>query len=153
MSTALVELTRIWDASGASKVVTIPERTELWHCGRIPSIAHLDGSRALWTTRNRERSDVYAGFAREPASWTKHLPTKLEFIVKRELRAADFALQSLLEFTRNHCSCQHEIMKRTLHAWMKLHNFDAVVRLNRDADEVVVARPTADLHLVSTFLL
>jgi len=111
-------------------------------------MAHIDSSRALWTTRNPERSDLYAGFAREPG-WPDLPPTMLEFRVRRELRAADFASQSLRDFMWNYCDCQHPVMKSMLHAWMRQNKFDAVVRLNTDPDEVVLANPAEDLLLTA----
>ena len=103
MKVALEELTRIWSASSNSRLVNVGTGTRLWHCGRIPSFEHLDGERALWTTCNADRADVYVGFAWEPASWTANPPTQLELVVCKELRAADFAAHSLVRFTQEYC--------------------------------------------------
>ena len=44
-------------------------------------------------------------------------------------------------------------MKRTLREWIVVNNLDAVVSLNRDPDEVVLAQPRSAVRLVSALAL
>jgi hypothetical protein len=107
----------------------------------------MDNSRALWTTRDDTTAAGYEGFARESAQWAKHPAVKLELQLRRPLKAADFASASLLAFTQEYCGCEHPTMKAVLRRWMVEKGFDAVVRLNADPTEVVIASPAADLVL------
>lgn len=147
-TSALEELTRLWHKAGGAELL-IGQGTRLWHCGRIPSIQEMDDDRALWCTGNLAKSDDYAGWAKAPTRGVQHRATKLELEVRRDLRAADFAMQSLLMFTQNHCRAQHDLMKLTLRTWLSANGFDAAARTNRDEDEVVVVRPASDLVIAT----
>jgi len=142
---AMAELTRIWHRSSGSAVEELPAGMLVWHCGCIPSASDLDDAKALWTAREAAAAADYEGTARENSRWSKHPPTKLEFELRRPLKAADFASQSLRPFTQQYCNCNHDSMKAILRKWMLAEGFDAIVRLNSDPTEVVVARPAADL--------
>lgn len=141
---ALDELTSLWRKAGGAEQL-VGQGTGLWHCGRIPSIQEMDDGQALWCTKSLAKSDDYAGWAKAPTRGVHHRPTKLELEVRRDLRAADFAMHSLLMFTQNHCRANHDLMKLTLRTWLAKHGFDAAIRTNRDADEVVLVRPASDL--------
>jgi hypothetical protein len=144
---AFAQLDQLWHASSRNTVVILAKGTPMWHCGRIPSLQELDDERALWSTRDPSRSDDYAGWAREPATWTQLPPTKLELQTQRDLKTADFALRSLRQFTEDYCQCQHDLMKRTVRAWALLRGLDGVVRANSDENEVMIVRPKSDLIL------
>jgi len=144
---AFAQLDQLWHASSRNTVVILAKGTLMWHCGRIPSLQELDDERALWSTRDPSRADDYAGWAREPATWTQLPPTKLELQTQKDLKTADFALRSLRQFTEDYCQCQHDLMKRTVRAWALLRGLDGVVRANRDENEVMIVRPKSDLIL------
>lgn len=144
---AFAQLDQLWHASSRNTVVILAKGTRMWHCGRIPSLQELDDARALWSTRDPSRADDYAGWAREPATWTQLPPTKLELQTQRDLKTADFALRSLLQFTEDYCQHQHDLMKRTVRAWALLKGLDGVVRANSDENEVMIVRPKSDLIL------
>jgi hypothetical protein len=142
---AMAELMQFWHQSSGSAVEELPAGMLVWHCGGIPSASELDDAKALWTSRDACAAADYEGTARENARWSRHPATRLELELRRPLKAADFASRSLRPFTQQHCDCNHNTMKMLLRMWMQSQGFDAIVRLNGDPTEVVVARPAADL--------
>lgn len=147
MRSAMKELTRIWQEESSAGTEELPFGLVLWHCGCIPSHSEIDNARALWTTRDDSKAAGYEGFARESAQWANHPAMRLELQLRRPLKAADFAMASLLAFTREYCGHNHSTMKTALDSWMVEKGFDAVVRLNSDPTEVVISSPAANLDL------
>ena len=153
ITTAAQALTDIWLTNSSSAIKFIDIGTELWHCGRIPSSEHIDNNLALWTSCNPDHQDHYVGSARSPDFIRAHPPTKLRLSTVRKLKAADFNTASLLDFTKRHCSTNHQIMKETLRAWCVDNGLDAVVSINRGPDEVVIIYPADDLKIVDAVSL
>lgn len=149
---ALNELTRLWHEAGGAEL-SLRQGSRIWHCGRIPSAQEMDDGKALWCTGNFAKSDDYAGWAKAPLPGAQHHATKLELETRRDLRAADFAMLSLRKFTQDHCRSHHDLMKHALRTWLMANELDAVVRINRDEDEVVIARPATDLIIRSALPL
>jgi len=143
---AMQALTTIWSSHGC-RTERLPPGLQLWHCGLVAGPQDLDEQRALWTTRGSERQDWYADSAREQAKLEAMAPTphKLSFATACELKAADFGSLSLRGFTIEHCGTMHGRMKARLRQWMLENGFDAVVRVNGDPTEVVIARPRSAL--------
>ena len=153
VTTAKQALTDVWLNNSNCAIKFIEIGTELWHCGRIPSYEHIDNNLALWTTCNPDHQDHYAGSAKSPDFIRAYPPTKLKLSTVKKLKAADFNTASLLSFTEQHCSTNHQIMKATLRAWCVDQGLDAVVSINRGPDEVVIIYPADDLKIVDTVSL
>ncbi len=152
MTAALAVLTAIWQASG-SKSLQLQAGQQLWHCGEVVTTADLDDERALWTTRDEELQDYYAGWAKESARLGAKPAHKATLATETELRAADFDSASVLDFTATYCGAQHGQMKRIVRDWMLAQGFDAIVRLNRDPSEVVLARPRSQAAVIGAVAL
>ena len=148
----LAALTAIWEAAG-SKSQQLEAGQQLWHCGEVVTTADLDDERALWTTRDEALQDNYAGWAKESARLGAKPAHKATLATQRELRAADFDSASLLEFTATYCEAQHGNMKRAVRDWMLAKGFDAIVRLNRDPSEVVLAKPRSQAAVIGAAAL
>lgn len=153
VTTAKQALTDVWLNNSNCAIKFIEIGTELWHCGRIPSSELIDNNLALWTTCNPDHQDHYVGSAKSSDIFRAYPPTKLKLITVRKLKAADFNTASLLGFTEQHCSTNHQIMKETLRAWCVDQGLDAVVSINRGPDEVVIIYPADDLKIVDTVSL
>jgi len=139
----------VWQACTGSRIEMIERGTRLWHCGRIEAHEQIDDSKVLWAMSNAERSEEYKGFAYSKSDSNNNEPTKLELEVVNELRAADFGRQPLLDFAMHFCRADHGVKKDVMRQWMLENGLHAVVRVNANPDEVILARPRTDTVMVS----
>lgn len=149
-SPAIQALTDIWTLAGHAGIEFLRKGTAVWHSGLITTMAEMDDHKALWTTRSADCQTTYCNSARADSAYAKKPAALLMMTLNTDLRAADFNSASLLKFTQDYCNSSHDQMKATLRAWCIHYKFDAVVRLNSDATEVVVVKPATSLSLITS---
>ncbi len=145
-------LTLVWLGTG-SRRLTLPKDTQLWHCGHIRNRAAIDDGKMLWTTCSPVKGSLYRPTALNGAPHVNMPAMKLDLVTLNDLSAADFDKASLVAFTYNLCEAQHDGMKDALRAWCIAKEFDSVVSINGDADEVAIVKPKSNVDVVSALRL
>lgn len=142
-------LDTVW-LNNQNKIVTLPAGTLVWHGGLIGPNNPVTNQKGLWATKDPQKKAYYNGWAKNDAQGkgiTAHLT---EYETSKDLPLADFDGHSMTFFTETLCNSQHDLMKKSIIAWVTAKpSLRGIVAINSGVDEVVFAYPANDLNVIT----
>lgn len=148
--------------NGKPNTKTIKGPVILWHCGTLSITNKFRPNEGVWTFRNEDKKERYAGQATSRylsslSPEAKKLgikPYGVPYLLRFELaskvyKAIDFQGGSLSGIMSSHYRDQHHETKMAMCEWAITRGYDIVIGTNFQPEEFFVVNPGKHLKIIS----